>query len=88
MDLRELGVTGNWVVTSAQQSLAARMVPTLPAAPPPGSDLATRWNRLSQTLVAVKDGMLADPGLLWGNQTSSELAHGHIDMHDMPHDLM
>src|SRR5947208_206464 len=88
VDLPELRVTGTWLVTSAERTLAARMLPTLPAAPPPEADLGTRWNRVAETLVAIKDGMLADPKLLWGNRTSSTLPHGHVDMHSMPHNLM
>ena|SRR5690242_21765081 len=50
VELPLIDVRGEWEVTDRERALVRLLVPALPPAPPPGSDVQTRWTAATATL--------------------------------------
>ncbi|GHG98818.1 hypothetical protein [Streptomyces lanatus] len=85
VELPEIGLQGEWSVSDAERTVAARLLPMLPAAPGPGADAPTRWQIVDATLCTVRD-VIGDNGpLLFGGRTSGVPEEpGRVDMIGMP----
>jgi hypothetical protein len=79
-------LVGDWPVTPPERVVAARIVAALPAAPPPNTDVVTRWNTMVHTVLAAVNGMRDAPELPIGPE-GRELPQGQVDMWIMPHIL-
>ena len=79
-------LVGNWPVTAHERVVAARIVSTLPPAPPPEADVVTRWNTVVGTVGAAVDGMRDAPELRVGREGRA-IPQGQVDMLIMPHIL-
>lgn len=84
VELPEIGLEGEWSVSDAERTVAARLLPMLPAAPGPGADAPTRWRIVDATLRTVLE-VIGDNGpLLFGGRTSVPEEPGKVHMIGMP----
>jgi hypothetical protein len=84
VDLPTIGMVGEWEISDAERTLAARLLPMLPAAPAPGADGKTRWEAVDGTLRTVLEAVRDSGKLLFGGRPYVTEQPGRIDMIGMP----
>ncbi|MEU0197473.1 MULTISPECIES: hypothetical protein [unclassified Streptomyces] len=84
VNLPEISLEGEWTVSEGERTLAARLLPMLPAAPPPGADLATRWDVVDTSLRTVLEVVRDNGDLLFADAAAVVSRPGKVNMIDMP----
>jgi hypothetical protein len=82
VDLPMIGLTGEWSITVAEQTVAASLVAKIPAAPAPAADVVTRWNIAFTTLLQIRDQVRDSASMLFADRTAA--VNGKVEMIAMP----
>ncbi|MEU0388695.1 hypothetical protein [Streptomyces chartreusis] len=84
VNLPEIGLEGEWPVSDGERTLAARLLPMLPAAPPPGADGPVRWGVVDTALRTVLQVISDNGDLLFADAAAVTSRPGRVNMIDMP----
>ncbi|GAB2882996.1 hypothetical protein [Streptomyces mayteni] len=84
VELPEIGLEGEWSVSDAERTVAARLLPMLPAAPAPRADASTRWRIVDTTLRTVLEVTRDSGTVLFGGRKGVQEEPGRVDMIGMP----